>query len=642
VVFGHFPKRWVSVKLLDFIWLSFGPNSAIKRTTMMRRTLWRVSAWAAAALLVASITPARAQDPDDQKRGVARISVANGEVSVRRGDSGDWVAAIINAPLLTGDQISTAPNSRAEVEFDSGNALRIGGDAVVVLSQLEYNRYQMAVERGTVTFRVLRASNADIEVDTPNVSARPSKQGIYRIVVNDTESDVTARAGDVEVFTPRGSQWVNAGQMLEARGTAADPEFQMARALPSDEWDRWNDSRDRPFTASKSGQYVPPGVYGTEDLDPYGTWVNVPQYGEVWQPTEGPDWAPYQSGRWVWLDWYGWTWVSYDPWGWAPYHYGRWFNQPGYGWLWYPGVIGVRHYWSPALVGFFGFGGGVGVGFGFGNIGWVPLAPYEVFHPWWGRAYYGRPGYFGGVAASVNVIGTFRNAGVRNGFTAVSGEDFRAGRFQNMVRPSGEQLRQASSVNGPIPVAPDRANLRFSDRPVASSVRAAGNANVYSYRQPTPVQRLSFQDQQRGFSGGGSLARPSVAPTATTPSVHSEPGGWQRFGAPRVSQTSPRAEQPQVQTTTPSANSGWSRFGDPGAARPQPAQAQPRSDYRNYAAPAAGRSSFNSGGSQPESLRITPPVVRERASAGSAPRPQSNSGSRSGGGNRGGGGGHHR
>ena len=48
-------------------------------------------------------TAARAQDADDLKRGVARISLMNGDVSVRRGDSGEWVAGVVNAPLLTGD-----------------------------------------------------------------------------------------------------------------------------------------------------------------------------------------------------------------------------------------------------------------------------------------------------------------------------------------------------------------------------------------------------------------------------------------------------------------------------------------------------------------------------------------------------------
>src|ERR1039458_8043984 len=70
--------------------------------------------------------PARAQDPDDLKRGVARISLINGDATVRRGDSGEWVAGVINAPLLTGDRIATGTNSRSEVEFDSSNVLRIG------------------------------------------------------------------------------------------------------------------------------------------------------------------------------------------------------------------------------------------------------------------------------------------------------------------------------------------------------------------------------------------------------------------------------------------------------------------------------------------------------------------------------------
>src|SRR5664280_1443308 len=115
----------------------------------MRRI--RLLALTGAALLSAGVfTPVHAQDPDDLKRGVARISlIMNGEVSVRRGDSGDWVAGVINAPLLTADQISTGPNARAEVQFDSANMLRIGGNAEIHLAQLEDRRYQIELARGT-------------------------------------------------------------------------------------------------------------------------------------------------------------------------------------------------------------------------------------------------------------------------------------------------------------------------------------------------------------------------------------------------------------------------------------------------------------------------------------------------------------
>ena len=74
-------------------------------------------------------------------------------------------------------------------------------------------------------------------------------------------------------------------------------------------------------------------------LAPYGTWVNVPDYGWCWQPTVvvvNSAWQPYcNNGCWLWTD-QGWYWNSYYSWGWAPFHYGRWCQYPGYGWLWCP------------------------------------------------------------------------------------------------------------------------------------------------------------------------------------------------------------------------------------------------------------------------------------------------------------------
>ncbi len=154
-----------------------------------------------------------------------------------------------------------------------------------------------------------------------------------------------------------------------ARGTAADPEFQVVASTPVDDWDRWNDSRDHDLEQSRAYRYVSPDIYGAEDLDAHGQWVYEAPYGNVWVPSVAAGWAPYRYGRWSWIDWYGWSWVSYDPWGWAPYHYGRWFYSAPHGWCWFPGAVHSRHYWSPALVGFFGWGTGGGVGVGLG-LGW--------------------------------------------------------------------------------------------------------------------------------------------------------------------------------------------------------------------------------------------------------------------------------
>ncbi len=589
-------------------------------------------------------TPARAQDPDDLKRGVARISLINGDVSVRRGDSGEWVAGVINAPLLTDDRISTGANSRAEVEFDSSNVLRIGGNAEVRLAQLESGIYHLEIAKGTVTYRVLHASTASVELDTPSVSVRPSREGSYRISVNDAgESEITARAGDVEVFTPRGSQWVYNGQTMMVRGNASDPEFQMVTALSYDDWDRWNDTRDRALLQSTSAQYVPQGVYGTEDLDNSGTWANVPPYGYVWRPTVvAAGWSPYRYGRWVWEDWYGWVWVSYDPWGWAPYHYGRWFFDAGYGgWMWYPGAFGVRAYWSPALVGFFGFGRGVGfgVGFGFGNIGWVPLAPFEAFHPWWGRGLNGVGSFNRGINFSnVNVTSAYRNARVANGISAVSAEDFRNGRFSGVQRVSGAQVGVAGSIRGQMPVGPSTASRRFSDRPPANIAHSSDNARFFSRGQQTMAQTgrsvgqgtasrpaAGAPQNQTGFhrfgeSGVNAGAAQNSRPAQTSggnqaPAARTD--GFRRFGEPASSQPAQRAATNQTQRTN-----GWNSFGAPGSGTPTRQPYNPPSQ--------------NNRPGQGSTPNYSAPRQQQSSPSYSAPRsaPASNSGGHSGGGGR--------
>jgi hypothetical protein len=257
--------------------------------------------------------------------------------------------------VVAGDRVLTGDGSRAEVQFDGANLVRLAPSTEVRMGDLQYRRYQVQIAQGLVTLRVLRDSDAQMEISTPSISMRPLRQGTYRVMVRpDGTSEITVRAGEAEAFSPGGSEPLRAGQMLMARGSAYDPEIQTATAFPNDDWDRWNADRDRYFERDMS-RYVSPDIYGTEELGNYGRWTNDPQYGSVWVPTVDADWAPYRDGRWSYVDYYGWSWISYDPWGWAPYHYGRWYRGSS-GWAWYPGPIGPRYYWRPALVGFFGWG----------------------------------------------------------------------------------------------------------------------------------------------------------------------------------------------------------------------------------------------------------------------------------------------
>ena len=630
-----------------------------------------------AAAASCAFCPLQADDPDGQYepgRAVARISLINGDVSVRRGDSGDVVAAGLNAPLMADDRLLTSTTARAEVQLDHANMVRVAPNSEVRFAALDRAGFQLQIAAGMVTFRVLRPSQAQVELDTPSVAVRPLRQGIYRVTVReDGTSEITVRSGEAEIDSQRGGERLEAGQTMNARGPASDPEFQIVQAIPPDAWDRWNDDRDRSLERSQSYRYVSPDVYGAEDLDQYGQWTSDPNYGQVWVPQVQPGWAPYQSGRWVWEDYYGWTWVSYDPWGWAPYHYGRWFYG-SVGWAWYPGPIYGPHYWAPAYVGFFGWGGGVGVGagFGFGGVGWVALAPFEIFHPWWGPGFYGgfRNGFYGNhttIVNNVNVFNAYRNAGVAGAVTGVNAADF--GRRNQFTSLNRGQMQQAGLVHGVLPVSPDRSSLRMSDRAVSGNFPQSRTQNFAGRMQAPRVNHVSFDQQQRGmqqmsranfnegarggagnFGGGGSF-RGNASPGGIGSNAGaSESHGWSRFGEP-------------IHGTSPSAGSasaaGRSFEGAPRAETSRPEGAAPQ---YNYSRQGFGGGGGNAGG---QAVRISPPIVQQRGPSYQAPSyqaprnyeaPRSSGGGEprsapsysrggggagfGGGGNRGGGGGH--
>ncbi len=452
------------------------------------------------------------------KLGVARVSLTNGEVTTRHGDSGDWVEGRVNLPLVEGDSIATGAASRAEVQLDFANFVRLNELTELSVAQLGNRQFRVQVAHGIVTYSELKGGEADVDIETPHVAVRPLKHGNYRVEVTGAgETIVTVRSGEAEVASREGRETLKSGRSMIVRGTAEEAEFQLAKAVRRDDWDFWNERRDKQLSQSVSRSYVSSDVYGVEDLDDHGSWRHVSGYGNTWFPTASPGWAPYRHGRWTYLDYYGWSWVGYEPWGWAPYHYGRWYQHASYGWGWYPGHRYRRHYWRPALVAFFGYnsysGFSAGLNFGFGNIGWVPLAPYETYHPWYGgRGRYGRGGRGYGrgggnrttinVDNSTNIYTNYRNARAHNGVSLVDAESFSRGRVNAPRSLRAAELRRATLMRGQIPVVPARQSqgrvVRASNRSGAAGTASSVRRSSFFSRQPSRqrVARTSF-DQQR-------------------------------------------------------------------------------------------------------------------------------------------------
>ncbi len=574
---------------------------------------------------------ARAADP-----GVARLSVIAGTVNIERGDAPGVIAGAVNAPILGADYVTTGAASRAEIQLDGTAIVRLAENAQIRFTRLAATgERQMQVAQGTVEVALLRAADKRAQIDTPSLTVRPDEPGDYRIGVDeDGRTLVTVRRGSADVATPQGTRIITSGTTLLASGPASAPSLSTIGAVAFDEFDRFNADRDRILTRGLASADVNPYVEGYGDLATYGRWVDAPGYGRAWAPAEAAGWSPYHDGRWAWEDRFGWTWIGAEPWGWTPYHYGRWFYANRYGWLWYPPgpALGARPLWSPALVGFFTFGSG-GFGLGFGEVGWVPLAPFEPYRPWYGYGYRGS-GYGNVVNNYVtnNITNVFQNAPVPNAITSLHARYLQSGNFAHPERIAPAQLRNVNVVRGALPVVPTAANLRYSDRTVerAAPLAAAFGAQRFAMSTTQSAPRLPFERQR-------DVMRMVVRPSTTVPAAFTAPAASAAASpATRtVAPTSAQAVQPtangvqfrtrSLERTTnamptnnavqrPAPSDSWDRFarsrGVTGAVVPA-AGAVPNTppDVRNV------RRATSSGA--PASVHAVAPRVREAPGASS-------------------------
>jgi hypothetical protein len=582
--------------------------------------------------------------------GAGRISFMHGDVSTQHSGSSDWVAATLNTPVVLGDHISTGPNARVEVQLDYANILRLSDQTTANVVNLSRNQIQLQIGQGLATYDALKNNQASIEIDTPNVAVHPAAgEGSYRILVNsDGETIVDVRKGSAEISTPQGSTRVERDQRITIQGTADNAQYQISGAPGRDDWDKWNADRDHMIEGAQSWHNTNPYYTGTQDLDGYGHWSDVPDYGQVWFPSSGPDFVPYRDGRWVYEPYYGWTWVSYEPWGWAPYHYGRWFVYGG-NWGWWPGPVYAGYYplWAPAYVSFFGFGGrgwGVGFGFGFGggfgSVGWLPCGPGDRFFPWYGRGinrvsevnvYNIHNGGGGldplrrGPGAYSNIERASSDARVRGGFSSMQSNQFGRDRVpMQQSRIEASTFRQASVMTGANPVSPSRESYQPAGR----------QANPASIPSRSPSSQHFFSSNTRGntgtqssggnFNRGGNVSGNPAQSTAHGFGSESSAGG-NRGPASTESRQPVQSSRPGWQTFTPpagasapgralSSNSGRA-IENQGAPQARPNYSQPSQQPRQSQSPNNARGNFNGYGSSRPTLDMHQPVVTPRGGA---------------------------
>jgi uncharacterized protein DUF6600 len=546
-----------------------------------------------------SENPQDANTPDPPSR-VARLNYMDGSVSFQPGGENDWVTAVLNRPLVTGDNLWADEDSRAEVHIGS-TALRLGAKTGITLLDVSDRAAQIRLAEGSLIVKVRHVDDEDsYEIDTPNVAFVIAQPGDYRIDVNEdgSRTDVTVWRGRGEVTGGGSSYTVVANQYATFIGTD-HLDYDLGQIPGKDGLDTWAVDRDQREDQSDSANYVSREMTGYEDLDEYGDWSYVADYGTCWRPRVlVAGWAPYRFGHWSWVGPWGWTWVEDEPWGFAPFHYGRWAFA-GTGWLWVPGPSVVRPVYAPALVAWVGGGPGFNFSFSFGaGVGWFPLAPGEVFIPGYrvSRVYVNNVNFTNtrvnltrvtnvyntvvlNRSTTVNNI-TYANRNVNGGVTVVSRDTFVNARpvARSVVSVPARELA-AAPVSERVAVEPGRTSVLGAGRPVTNKPPAAVTSRaVVALRTPAPMPHSLAQRQAQA---DGRLNQQS-----------SQLVRQEAAGRPVPMNPQTRPTQSPTQSSTKS-DDGFRSFGPPSGgssqAKPQPrvweAQGTPEPEKNTNAQP---------------------------------------------------------
>ena len=210
--------------------------------------------------------------------GAMRVNLVQGDVQVKIADTGEWVPASINMPLVEGDELWVPEGSRAALQTTKGDYVRLDDGTALQILRMDLDSYQFHLTEGRVYVLNRAPKRSVLQFDTPDASIRAFGNSSFRIDIpggkrtSPCSGDRFRRKTSTE--RPRSGR----ATML-AVGT--DGYAELSPVPPPDDWQRWNAQRDRIVLArGKSYGYLPNElrVYSS-DFEENGRWVNVPEYG---------------------------------------------------------------------------------------------------------------------------------------------------------------------------------------------------------------------------------------------------------------------------------------------------------------------------------------------------------------------------
>jgi hypothetical protein len=221
----------------------------------------------------------------DSQARVVRLSEVQGDVQVDRNAGQGLEKAFLNLPITQGVKLQTGKDGRAEVEFEDGSTLRVTPETVITFPQLSLRDSGAKVstvhlQEGSAYVNFAGSKDDEFTLTFAHEKLSLARSAHLRLEMGDVSATLAVFNGEVQVQGDAGTVAVSKNHTAEFDLTD-DDHYELAKSVepdPFDEWDKQQNQYHQQYASNSYSSYSP-YAYGTNDLNYYGSFSNVPGYG---------------------------------------------------------------------------------------------------------------------------------------------------------------------------------------------------------------------------------------------------------------------------------------------------------------------------------------------------------------------------
>ena len=140
----------------------------------------------------------------DSNARIVRLSYAEGDVRLDRGDGRGFEQGLMNMPVAHGNRVWTRNEALAEVEFEDGDTIRLTPETLLILQQLALrsNGVRITVvelQEGEAYFRLRHNDDNDFRILLPGRELELRKSSRLRLAVRGQQVELAVMKGEVEI-----------------------------------------------------------------------------------------------------------------------------------------------------------------------------------------------------------------------------------------------------------------------------------------------------------------------------------------------------------------------------------------------------------------------------------------------------------